>query len=599
MSLVSMLRDRSGISGNPFKRAFDTVMHFPQKGDADTGAEGVSALLSLLSDIINADGVVREGELRKIESVLSQGKTPGEVSELMKEIKSGDLAPREEAIDALKDLDGKNSRELVSALLDVAWSDGDYSEGERSIVLDYCRAAGLEEDEIKSLEEKAALRRERMEKILRSGAGVLSAIIILALFVLTATFLKSVLFGLILAYFFLPLHEWYEKHLFNRPVLGRIFSFPSAAARVLFGKITGKKKDRLDKDEAQRKNVETISKRAGNATVITVVASAVLLGCMIVWGSMSYVSHVKSESKVAATAETGGVAEPDGKQDSWQDNVSRKTDAFVAKFEKVPGVTYLVRLLRENLGDPQTRDKLIKAAITKSGGVFAYFAGIIGAIASLLLNTLLTVFFFSLFINKLAMYRHVKEEKMSIGQVLVNSIFRSDWMPATSPETRESAQEILDTVFGKLQTWVRGYVSIIIIESIIYIAAFTILGVPYGPVLGLLAGFTILLPFIAPLASALLTLTVCLALGKTTAVTILGVIFMYVLMNGVLEQLFLYPRLVGEALGLNIFETIIVVLLGGLFAGISGMIFAVPTAAVLKYLFPRIYRIIAPEKERA
>ena len=39
-----------------------------------------------------------------------------------------------------------------------------------------------------------------------------------------------------------------------------------------------------------------------------------------------------------------------------------------------------------------------------------------------------------------------------------------------------------------------------------------------------------------------------------------GVIMLYFIMNGVIEQLFLYPAWVGEALGLNTLETIIIVL---------------------------------------
>ena len=46
---------------------------------------------------------------------------------------------------------------------------------------------------------------------------------------------------------------------------------------------------------------------------------------------------------------------------------------------------------------------------------------------------------------------------------------------------------------------------------------------------------------------------------------------------------------IGESLGLTTLETIIVVLLGGIFAGITGMIFALPTASVIKYLIPQIY----------
>ena len=67
--------------------------------------------------------------------------------------------------------------------------------------------------------------------------------------------------------------------------------------------------------------------------------------------------------------------------------------------------------------------------------------------------------------------------------------------------------------------------------------------------------------------------------------------------NGILEQLILYPSLVGNAIGLTTLETIIVVLLGGLFAGITGMIFAVPAAAVIKYLIPKIYSVWTPGKQ--
>ena len=71
----------------------------------------------------------------------------------------------------------------------------------------------------------------------------------------------------------------------------------------------------------------------------------------------------------------------------------------------------------------------------------------------------------------------------------------------------------------------------------------------------------------------------------------------YGLMNMVLEQLFLYPAFVGEALGLNILETIAVVLLGGVMAGLPGVIFAVPVASVFKYLIPKVYRTVSQTRE--
>ena len=58
----------------------------------------------------------------------------------------------------------------------------------------------------------------------------------------------------------------------------------------------------------------------------------------------------------------------------------------------------------------------------------------------------------------------------------------------------------------------------------------------------------------------------------------------------ILEQTFLYPRCIGGALGLTTLETIIVVLAGGMLFGFAGMLLALPSAAVTKYLIPEIYK---------
>ena len=120
-----------------------------------------------------------------------------------------------------------------------------------------------------------------------------------------------------------------------------------------------------------------------------------------------------------------------------------------------------------------------------------------------------------------------------------------------------------------------------------------------GAILAVIAGCTILLPFIGPIVSFVLTAAVCIALLESTHLmtALIGISLTYLIINGILEQLLFYPSLVGEAIGLTTLETIIVVLIGALCAGITGMIFAVPAAAVLKFLVPKIYRIWIPKKE--
>lgn len=61
---------------------------------------------------------------------------------------------------------------------------------------------------------------EKKKGLFRSGAGVIAAIVILLLFVLTALYLKSLIFGIIAAYFFLPLEKFFERMFQTAPMRG-------------------------------------------------------------------------------------------------------------------------------------------------------------------------------------------------------------------------------------------------------------------------------------------------------------------------------------------------------------------------------------------
>ena len=177
---------------------------------------------------------------------------------------------------------------------------------------------------------------------------------------------------------------------------------------------------------------------------------------------------------------------------------------------------------------------------------------------------------------------------------------KSAWNSAASRTTEEDIQEtenIISEIVHKLKVWLRGYLSLMFIDFSVYSIAFYFLNVPYFLILGAIAGCGILLPFIGPILSASITCLVTLACGDASAMQLLGIIGIYLMHNGITEQFILYPSVIGESLGLTTLETIIVVLLGGIFAGATGMILSIPAAAVLKYLVPRIFHYWQPEKK--
>ena len=149
------------------------------------------------------------------------------------------------------------------------------------------------------------------------------------------------------------------------------------------------------------------------------------------------------------------------------------------------------------------------------------------------------------------------------------------------------------------RAWLVGYFWIIVLETILYALIFIPFNVPFWPILALIAGSTILLPFLGPVLAALLSVVVTILFAQEGIVMpIIGIALAYLLIHVILEQLLLYPVLVGEAIGLTLVETIIVVLLGAVVAGISGMILAVPAAALLKLLVPLFYQTLNRRRRR-
>ena len=422
-----------------------------------------------------------------------------------------------------------------------------------------------------SMSDQSLARRNR---IVKSGAGLAIACVVITVFILAASFLKAVLFGLILAYFLLPLEKGFER-LLTKPWLSTLLST----------------KPKSPEDEAQVN--ESLAFKASLLTFASLGIGFLLALALIVSIALPMISGTgariknwaasndtfkRMESQVKSNLGIGPV--PEGEAQIPQGRLENIASWATIQIEGL-------------LSDRESKQKLTSIAIDNGHGLVSGATTGVKFIGNFFFDFLLTFFFLFYFLQKMAAFERtsgVGDGKISPGAWIVKGIFDTSWMPETSSESRSEAASVIDRICQMLRAWVRGYLSIIIVDSILYISAFLLFGVPYAPVLGMIAGCTILLPFIGPVASGALTICVCLGVGDGVSLfTIIGVLLTYIFIHGVVEHLFLYPKLVGKSLGLTSLETIIVVLLGGLFGGIAGMIFAVPAASVLKYLIPTVY----------
>lgn len=478
----------------------------------------------------------------------------------------------------------------------------------------------IREKKVEELLEKDAKRRQTASKVLNSGAGVAVALIVLLLFLLAATFLRSLFFGVLLAYLFLPVEKYFETRFFRSPAvvfLSRLMEKLFLPFTFLSRKVT-KPKEKT-REEYVRGERKALIMKSTFATFISLLVflflALILLAAIIIPTAMNIGRDLKgaigsSETITKLEQQINDYVKEPEKNSSVKAPASptvKEQDKAVrdngTKDSRTKGkIRNLVQKLRPQLKKyaAKYKEELTKFAFDQSKGVVSLLFSIIKFLGQFLFDLLLMLFFFLYFLQQMAFFtnslkggKKKKSRKLeSVGSWAVKGIFETPWLPSVDAESKNEAVKIIDNISNMFRCWARGYLTIILIESVLYVTLFSIISVPYGVVLGLISSTTVLLPVLGLAGCITLSCTVCLIFCEAhLGATLIGVLLVYLLVNGILEQLILYPNLVGGSIGLSILETIIVVLLGGLFAGIPGMIFAVPAAAVIKYLIPRIYNI--------
>ena len=458
---------------------------------------------------------------------------------------------------------------------------------------------GIEKADFQEITAGILAAQERRERMLRSGTGIAAALIVIAVFIITATLLRSVIFGLIFAYLLLPLEQYLERNWREKRgpgfYFGKVGEFLGWLPRKSAAALSRKDKDALPTSEQlHRKEEQKIIARAVGQTFAALLTAALLFGGGIYMLSSYYLrgfgeqmrpsAELKNAPAQSSSVTTSGVKGAE-KEKLFSQTSIRK---FKARLEELPYLKYLIERAEVSLRNEQTRQELAAMLWRRSGGLFSFLFNVMGSIGTLICDLLLTLFFGLLFLMKMAEFKN--SGRGGGGRFAVKTILASNWLPNVSEATVAEAQRILSGVFSRLRIWVRGYLTLVLIDSTVYTILFGLLDVPFFPVLGIIAGCGILLPYVGPIFSCTLTLLVTYLAGDAGVAQLVLVLCAYLIYNGIIEQFILYPMVIGESLGLTTLETIIVVLLGAIFAGIPGMILALPAASVIKYLVPQIYR---------
>ena len=152
---------------------------------------------------------------------------------------------------------------------------------------------------------------------------------------------------------------------------------------------------------------------------------------------------------------------------------------------------------------------------------------------------------------------------------------------------RNLARETNDVLAG----FIRGQMMVCLVLAGFYGLCLTLSGLKFGLIAGLIAGAFTFVPFLGALIG--LTLSLGLAIVQFwPSLTMIGVIVAIFVTGQILEGNFLTPRLVGARVRLHPLWVIFALLSSGLLLGFTGVLLAVPAAAIIGVLvrhFVQVY----------
>ena len=451
------------------------------------------------------------------------------------------------------------------------------------------------------------LCRPKADTFTAPAHGFIPVFVILVLFLLAAIFVKPLFFGILAAVLSFHFEQFLERRFFGTKLMLGLHAFlvklkaPFTAFRKRITRRFGDESENTSEAECPLEQSDGLSEvenrriatQASALTVILVVIVTVLLS----WTLVHFISPFAAMSgdSLSQWAQNNHAVE------KLEQKLGELLDRLDPPSKEEEGLNVRERMRNRITAAMEEHNADFAKYTLKAGNELVKNAFHITAwVGTFAFDLVMFLFFYYYFLLRMAVFAAGRADfGRNLGEWTVSSIYESGWLPDASEHERSGAAHIINHIYKMFRAWLVGYFWIIVLETVLYALIFIPFNVPFWPVLSLIAGSTILLPFLGPVLAAILSVVVAIIFAQEGIVMpIIGIALAYLLIHVILEQLLLYPVLVGEAIGLTLVETIIVVLLGAVVAGISGMILAVPAAALLKLLVPLFYQTLNARRRR-
>lgn len=162
----------------------------------------------------------------------------------------------------------------------------------------------------------------------------------------------------------------------------------------------------------------------------------------------------------------------------------------------------------------------------------------------------------------------------------------TDYLPVTRSHFKNELVFVINAINDHLIAFFRGQVLVAICDGVCYTIGFLIIGLPYSALLGVMATFLTMIPFLGAIVTCSAALVIAFVQFGDWQHPLYVVAVFAVVQS--LEGFVIQPKIIGERVGLHPLTIMVAVMVGTtLLGGLLGGILAIPLTAAAKVLMLR------------
>lgn len=213
------------------------------------------------------------------------------------------------------------------------------------------------------------------------------------------------------------------------------------------------------------------------------------------------------------------------------------------------------------------QDEILSGLEIFGGKALAAGAGMVRGVGSVLNWAVLPVYF--------VFFLMTKPTTVDSAQIL----------PFLKPETRNDVMYLVHEFVDIVVAFFRGQLIIALLQGLLLAFGFTVVGLRYGFVIGLVLGLLNVIPYLGGIIGLGISLPLAFVQSGGGWGTLIGVVSVFLVVQ-LIEGYVLTPRIMGDRTGLHPMAIIIAIFFWGTaLGGILGMILAIPLTAFLASLW--------------